>query len=471
MRYPLLGPSVPSKSVEQNRRELLNMYLAPAQNNPNYDVVAYSRPGLTPWTTVEGAEVRAMYAQNNVLYVVVGDTLYSVTTGGATTSLGTLSTASGICQIKGTAFHIAVNDKTKGYTYTLASDTFAEITDVDFPNGTATIAAQDGYVFAHTGGAFYLSNNNDATTWDTLDFASAEGDPDDIVAIESFQRKLFLIGRVSTEVWFNTGDVDFPFSRIEGVYINYGCEAVDSVAIGDNALYWLARGRDGQLCALSVDESYRDIILSTDALNQEFLTYGTTDDAVGFVYQREGKEFFVLTFPTEKKTWVYDTKLQLWYEYSSSIAGEQDRWLPNSHVAFAGKNLFGDFKSGRIFNMGEDIFTDDTETIVRKIVTSPTMDQSRMVFINRLEVDIESGSGTVSGQGSDPQMMLKVSLDGGFTFNNAMYRTAGKIGEYLPRIYWNRLGSSRRPVFELTMTDPIKWTVLGGWIEVTRGRE
>lgn len=481
MRLPLLGPSVPSKSVEQNKRSLVNMYLTPAQFNPNYEVVAYSRQGLKTWKDLSGSEVRAMYAQNDVLYTVVDNKFYKVARDLTATELGTLQTTSGPCQIKGSQVDIFVNDTVKGYNYAIESEEFTVVTSAGFPAGTKTIAAQDGYIVAHSSDSFFLSNFQDGTTWDVLDFASAEGDPDDIIALESFQRKLFLLGRISTEIWFNTGDADFPFSRIEGVYINYGCEAVNSVTIGDNNIYWLARGRDGQLCALSVDESYRDVIISTDALNTEFQTYAVTDDATGFVYQREGKEFFVLTFPTQGKTWVYDTKLGVWCEYSSFVNGADTRWLANNHASVFGKNLTGDYKSGIIYELDEETFTDNNETITRRIKSSPHMAMqqgkqaqfvtNKTMFINRLEVDIESGQGSVNGQGEDPQMMLRVSLDGGFTFGNIMYRSANKIGDYTPRLYWNRLGSSRRAVFELTMTDPIKWVVLGAWVEMKQGRE
>src|SRR5690606_11052651 len=102
-------------------------------------------------------------------------------------------------------------------------------------------------------------------TWGALDFASAEGNADDILAVDVFQRRLFLIGRVTTEVYYNTGE-SFPFNRLDGVFINYGCESSRSVAVGDKSIMWLGRGLNGQLCVISVGENMAETIISTPAL-------------------------------------------------------------------------------------------------------------------------------------------------------------------------------------------------------------
>jgi len=66
--------------------------------------------------------------------------------------------------------------------------------------------------------------------------------------------------------------------------------------------------------------------------------------------------------------------------------------------------------------------------------------------------------------GTDPQVMLRFSNDGGKTWINQPQRSAGKIGEYTKRIRWNRLGCARRRVFEVSVTDPIPWKLVGAYL-------
>ena len=56
----------------------------------------------------------------------------------------------------------------------------------------------------------------------------------------------------------------------------------------------------------------------------------------------------------------------------------------------------------------------------------------------------------------NPQAMLQVSRDGGFTYGNEMWTSFGQIGQYLRRAEWRRLGVSRNFVFKFRITDPVK---------------
>jgi PKD repeat protein len=71
--------------------------------------------------------------------------------------------------------------------------------------------------------------------------------------------------------------------------------------------------------------------------------------------------------------------------------------------------------------------------------------------------------------GEDPQVMLRISNDGGKTFISEQWRSAGKAGEYLARVEWNRLGAARRRVFEVVVTDPIPWRLTGAYLKLREG--
>jgi hypothetical protein len=121
--------------------------------------------------------------------------------------------------------------------------------------------------------------------------------------------------------------------------------------------------------------------------------------------------------------------------------------------------------------MGSDLYTDVGGTEIRRVRRSPAiMDENRRVFYSSLELDLEPGLGT-SGQGEDPQVMLRLSNDGGKTWGPEMWRSAGKTGEYSRRVRWNRLGAGRRRVFETTMTDPVPWRITAAYLGASKSSQ
>jgi hypothetical protein len=95
-------------------------------------------------------------------------------------------------------------------------------------------------------------------------------------------------------------------------------------------------------------------------------------------------------------------------------------------------------------------------------MTSPPIHSDRKrLFISRFEADIEAGVGIATGQGSNPQWMLRISKDGGRTYTNRqIWRSAGAIGKNRTRLRWLKLGQARERVFELTTSDPVKRTFI-----------
>lgn len=81
----------------------------------------------------------------------------------------------------------------------------------------------------------------------------------------------------------------------------------------------------------------------------------------------------------------------------------------------------------------------------------------------------ESGVGLTSGQGDDPEFLLRWSDDGGHEFSDWHAIKIGKIGEYTKRAVWRRLGRSRKRTFELVVTDPVKIAWLDAIIDASNG--
>lgn len=139
-------------------------------------------------------------------------------------------------------------------------------------------------------------------------------------------------------------------------------------------------------------------------------------------------------------------------------------------INFRGQALVGDAYSGVVGKMNFDTFTEYGNTM-RALIVSPPVHKDRVrVFVDKFEIDVESGVGLPEGQGSDPQWMLDWSKDGGRTWSSLqLWRSMGRIGEYTKRLRWLKLGQSRQWIFRLQSTDPVRRVIIGTYLDVTEG--
>lgn len=66
-----------------------------------------------------------------------------------------------------------------------------------------------------------------------------------------------------------------------------------------------------------------------------------------------------------------------------------------------------------------------------------------------------------------PELFLRISRDGGHTWGNPRTLDCGQAGEYTKRVIARRLGPWRTATFEISMTDPVRWSILDAYLEAT----
>jgi hypothetical protein len=234
----------------------------------------------------------------------------------------------------------------------------------------------------------------------------------------------------------------------------------------DNGLFWLGRDRRGQGIIYRAN-GYTGVRISTHAVEWQIQQYSDLTDAIGYTYQQDGHSFYVLIFPNANTTWVYDAATQVWHERAGFIDGEFTRHRSNCQMAFNNLVVVGDYQNGNIYAFDLDDFSDNggIQKWLRSWRALPTGTNTlKRTTQHTLQLDCESGVGLNLGQGSEPQVMLRFSDDGGHTWSNEHWRSMGKIGEYYKRVIWRRLGMTvklRDRVYELSGTDPVKITIMG----------
>ena len=476
MKSPILGSSYVARSVNAADNRLVNLFPEIVPEAGKEPAFLSRCPGLKRKSSIGNGPIRGLWKVNDIMYAVSGNTFYKVETYGRTRLKGTaIGTVTGTGPVSmsdnGTQIFIACNPD--GFIYNTSTEVFAEITDPDFA-GAVTVGYIDGYfVFNEPNSSrFWVTQLLDGTSVDPLDFASAEGDPDNLVSLIVDHREIWLFGTNSTEVWYDAGTADFPLQRIQGAFNEIGCAAPYSVAKVDNSVFWLgsdARGRG----IVYRNNGYKGQRISTHAVEWQIQQYTDISDALAYSYQQDGHIFYVLIFPTANTTWVYDASTQAWHERAGWENSEFTRHRSNCQVVYNNEIIVGDYENGNLYAFDLTDYADngDIQRWLRSWRALPTgTNDLKRTSQHTLQIDCEAGVGIDVGQGSDPQMMLRWSDDGGHTWSNEHWMSMGKIGEYYRRAFARRMGMTlklRDRVYELSGTDPVKITIMGAQLNVT----
>ena len=470
MKTPILGSSYVARSVNAADNRMVNLFPEIVPEGGKEAAFLSRCPGLQFLQTVGTGPIRGLWAhQTNGtdFYVVSGVQVFKLSSlTGTPTLLGTVS-GTGPVSIadNGTQIFFACNGPS--YIYNEVTNVFQQITDPDFP-GALTVGYLDGYfVFTEPNSQrVWVTSIFEGTQVDALDFASAEGSPDGLVGLIVDHREAWLFGTDSVEVWYDAGLADFPLARIQGAFNEIGCVATFSIAKLDNGLFWLGTDARGQGIVYRAN-GYTGTRVSTHAVEYAIAQYGNLADAIAYTYQQEGHAFYVLTFPTGNATWVYDVATGAWHERAGWDNGAFMRHRSNCQCNFGGNIVVGDYENGNIYRFDLDVFADNggIQKWLRSWRALPTgQNDLKRTAHHSLQLDCQSGVGLNSGQGSDPQVVLRWSDDGGHTWSNEHWSPMGKIGQYFHRVFWRRLGMTmklRDRVYEVSGTDPVKIAIVG----------
>lgn len=472
MRFPgFIGATYKLSSVNIDAQRCVNLYpqineVDKGAKGKSSEVMALlGTPGLTLLNTIGNGPIRGQHVGNDGnLYLVSGNKLYRVNSSFNETEIGVLETSSGNVGINDNGTTLIVVDGTYGYYHTMSSITTTKFSGTGWL-GSTHVSILDGYAIFNDPNTqkFYITAIN-AITLDPLDFATANGSPDDIIAHQVNHRELWLFGKNSIEMWYNTGNADFPIERIGSGFLELGLAAAYSVAKLDKITIWMARNKDGQ-GIVYVAEGYNTLRVSNHAVEQAIQSYGDISDAIAWTYQMNGHSFYVLSFPTANHTWVYDLTTNLWHEWLYWNNGSYERHRGANHTFVYNKHVVGDYENGNIYELDPDVYSDNGNEI-RAMRTAPHLsNDNKRIQYNSLRIDLETGIGLITGQGSDPKMMLQYSDDGGHTWSNERQVSIGKIGKFNTRAKFHKLGISRDRIYSISISDPVKRTIIGADID------
>lgn len=470
-RIQLTGGAYQAHALAAAAQRSLNLYSEPIpkeQGEPNA-TAHYPTPGLRLLATLPDYPVRGIrQATTGGIYAVAGSTVYSLDAAWNATALGSINGGAAPVSLMDNGNDLIIVDgSASGWDVTLATNAFATIADA-----TGMFAGADRVDFLDTfllfnkpGTPQFYSSTSLAVVFDPLYFANIESLSQELVSLAVAKREIWLLGDRAAEVWYNTGSPDFPFGSMPGAFIDHGCVAKYSIAVMDNAVYWLARDRQGRGVVVR-GAGYQSTRISTFAIEQEIAGYAQISDAIGYCYQLGGHYCYVLTFPSGDRTWVHDMTTQLWHEWAWTDASGYD----HRHRAQVGAQcddtfVVGDWQNGNLYALDLSVYTDNGAPI-RRVRSWPHIEQderriSYAQFIATMEVGMDTDMSDA------PQAWLEWSDDRGVTWSNPVLQTLGRTGQYLTSMQWQRLGMARSRVFRLSWSAPLKTALLSASIEAT----
>lgn len=469
MKFPLITGAYQAKSLVANAQRCVNLYAEKNTQDSPFPFTYYPTPGLTLLATATPTVAggwRGLYAASNgTLYGVCGSTVYAVSSAWKLTALGDIASSSGQVSIVDNGNYLVITDgSSNGWTVQLSNNTFAPITDSAFL-GSNTANFVDGYLVFNWPNTqeWYISLVNEIS-FDATDFASKSGFSDLLIGVGVTKRYVYLFGAQTTEVWFDAGDTPFPFDRLPGVFMQYGCASAASIAQMDGELYWLAQSPQG-VAFVCRTQQFNAAQISTFALDNEIAGYSDLNQAIGFTYQIEGHFFYVLTFPVSDKTWQYDLSTNQWNELNwIDTDGNLHRHRANCYASAYGSPVVGDWENGNLYLWDVNAYTDNGNPIprIRSFMHSVDDNSDRMRY-REFIANMEVGNGT--GTYAPAPVFLRWSDTRGKSWGNAISTSLGLEGQYLTSLQFQRLGMARDRVFELSWSAPVKTALLGAWIQ------
>jgi hypothetical protein len=430
--------------------------------------------------------IRGEFFINGRAFVVAGPGFVELLSNGTFTIWGEVSNDGLPVTMAASPQQLLLASAGTAYVFDLMANTLTPIPGVTFdgPVAQANICDDFFLLTIQNSKEFYVSAPLDATDWVTNGSAIVSVFPDNIVSMLVFQRQVWFFSDTQSVVYYDSGNI-FPFDVNPNAFIEAGSAAENSPAIFNNSIAWLgsdARGAGKVWLA----NGYTPTRISNHAIEFAIQSYTKISDAVGFSYQDQGHEFYALYFPTPSVMWLYDAMTGMWHQrgFFVTATGQFQAAHYQNHIFAFGKHLVGDWQSANVYQMaipssngagGWNFVTDAGNPIVRVRRAPHISREQKWQFHTELQVFLEAGLGPTpplldgSGKARDPQIMLRWSDDSAHTWSSSIAMGCGQSGNYDIRVRWLRLGRARDRVYEISMSDPIPWRIVDGYLQTIPG--
>lgn len=467
-------------ATEANTAALEEAYNVYFELMPQGGFAIRKRPGFSLAATIGGRPQGIYWSdRKKALYFVVDGNLYEKT--GPTTaatllgSIGSKTTPTVFAEGQKLDLNLILYTATNGEVRYIDLETGAISTPDPMPKATF-IANMNNRFYANdqagSGQDFWITDfnpdpavmANDPTYWASASnpFRAAQK-PDALLGIYAAFNEVYLWGTQGCEIWQEDGVT--PISPLVGSIIEAGISAPYSVVMSNNTFFALGNV-SGKRAVIMLNGRSPQVVSEAIANKLQALNY--VQDARGQLCFVGGTNFYVLTFPSEKQTWAYDFKTEVWAQWS--------HWDSENaqHVAFDG--TFGIYAKdwNKHYTLGNDGNLYELSRLVYSDNGTPMRSSVRTGWIDhgtwdrkRCDQLIIKCKGYLDAPAT---LIMRYREDGRPEWCNDMefQLEAGQQNDFLIKL--NRQGMYRSRQFEFVMTDANNLALIGLEIDVTKMR-
>lgn len=296
-----------TRSTTQDAELCINLYpeTIQSQGNAKHSTL-YGTPGLDFLVTATGkTKCRGVFSQDETTLVVVEDTVYTYDPVLITlTVLGTIANDDAPVSMSSNGRggeQVLIVGGGSVYVYDIQAGTLSAAITTPLSNAAVQCAYIDGYFMLLEADTVrvWFSALDDGTLWDALDFFARSQTSDNIIGICALKDRLYVIGSLTGELYYDTGDADNPFAPYPGSVFQEGLVGPWALGVLDESVVWCARGSDGRGRFVRTGDSNPQPI-STPAIDFALSNYVDLSDAELLIYSQEGHQFAAWTFPSAR---------------------------------------------------------------------------------------------------------------------------------------------------------------------------
>lgn len=348
---------------------------------------------------------------------------------------------------------------TVAYTDSATNTGFADLLSDAGVSSFTSVASLGQRGLLTFGPRFAFTDVLDVTSISALNYYTAESSPDSLIAGRVVGELYYLFGTTTIEPWAQTGNSDDPFSLQPGMTQQIGCFCRDGIIRADNTLFFIDEAGNPR----RLGQGSSPVINPEDPWISDLFRLAGADNIRGLTYQDRAHIFVGWRTPYGC-VW-YDVLTQQWHTRGTL---NTDTWRYTAIVT-AGTRTFVADADGIFDELSRDYTSEhmaDASTMGTEIVREFTAIAPALpnrVPINTVRLESAKGVGLPTGQGSDPIVRMRFSVDGGNTWSPWRSRSLGVQGRYDQPTIWRRCGRAGRQdmVFQFSKSDPVKEAYLG----------
>ena len=297
-----------------------------------------------------------------------------------------------------------------------------------------------GYFLATDGTSLVTTDLNNPASVQTLNYGSAEADPDPILAVDELRNEAYAFGRYTVEVFQNAGGTGFPFQRVEGAQVGKGIVGTHAYCgLGDTFVF-VGSGRNEPPGVYQMVPGNTQK-LSTREIDQILAGY-TDEQLAGIVMEsRADKAHHHVLIHLPDQCIVYDTigsqaiGEPIWFTLTTSLVG-LGQYRARGLVWCYGRWNVGDPASSKLGRLTDAVSSHWGEVNGWDFGTTMIYNAGNGGIVHEMELIALTGR---VAAGTEPVIWASYSLDGQ-TWSQERAIRVGGIGNRAKRLCWRNQG-------------------------------